>query len=100
MAFLPYVPIGLEVIDRVYKLITRIRANKQPSKNAELAALQEDVAILKEAVELQTGMLQERDTNLSDCVDALERQVRGLKLQVWVVGLAFVGLVIHVALRT
>ena len=100
MAILPYVPLGLDVIDRLYKLITRIRGNKQPSKNDELASVQQDVTLLKEAVQLQTDMLRDRDTNLTECVEALERQVRALKLQTWVIGLVLIALVVHIALKT
>ena len=100
MAFLPYVPIGLDLIDRIYRIVARIRGNKQPAKTKELVEVQDDLALLKEAVQLQAQMFQQRETNLTECVEALERQVRGLRFQVWGLGLVLIGYVIFMATRT
>lgn len=100
MAILPYIPLGIDLFDRVYRLISKVRGKAAPAKDPALLTLQEDLSYLKEAMELQTKAFDQRESNLKECVAVLERQVRSLRFQVWGLGLALVATIIYFGMLT
>ncbi len=72
MPIVPYILTGADVAERIYKLIQNIQANRQRSRNEDVAKLQDDVAKLRDAVELQTRLMEQREKEIVELRGQLE----------------------------
>ena len=73
MAIIPSILTAADVFDRVYKLIRRIQADRVESRNKDIQQLQSEIDKLREVVELQTRLLQEREEQMASFATRLEQ---------------------------
>jgi hypothetical protein len=66
VAIVPSILTAADVAERIYKLIRKIQEDRVQSRNRDILLLQDDVDHLREAVELQTRLLQAQETDLAD----------------------------------
>ena len=83
MAIIPHLITGVDIFDRVYKLIRRIQADKVESRNKDIMLLQSDIDKLREVVELQTTLLQERDAEMAGLIARIEKLEARKKFLFW-----------------
>jgi len=73
-----HIPTAIDVFGRIYKLVRTIQGSQTKSRNEDVARLQSDIDALKEAIELQTELMEKREKEIAE----LRRDLQALRGQV------------------